>query len=331
MLNSLRLTLVTLVTWLLVLAVAFAQFGEPAPERYYLLGRLARVPVQVDLHLQPADDTLGEVGGQLFYETTGEIVMVSGTIDQRNRVALQLTSDMGEIIGSVTGSLTTTALEGNYTPIGASVSPINWQIVALYASLRFNQRRIETATHVPQFTTSASILNRHWQQDAFADNLQFAREGQLDVPEYDLFGYWLEDNYDIAYYADDFVSVLRVYHVYGGGAHPNLFYEAYNVGIGQDIVELSLSDVLTSDGVAFVSEYVLDTLAERGASFVLSGDIADLSEDDMSVFVVSPRGLHLHFAPYAVASYAEGTFEVVVPWEMLAEYVFADSPLVRFL
>lgn len=319
------------VAGLLAIAVAFAQLGEPAPERYYLRGRMARVPVQVDLHLQLANDTLGEVGGQLFYETTGEMFTVSGTIDQRDTVALQLVSSEGEVIGSVTGSLTTTALEGNYTPASGNVSPINWQIVASYASLRFNQRRIETATYVPQFTTNASILNRRWQEKAFADNLQFVREGQLNVPEYDLFGYWLEDTYNIAYYANDLVSVLRVYHVYGGGAHPNLFYEAYNIGIGQDIVELSLSDWLTGDGVAFVSEYVLATLADRGASFVVSGEVANLSEDDMSAYVVSPQGLHVHFAPYAVASYAEGTFEVVVPWEMLAEYMLPESPITRFL
>lgn len=319
-----------LIVWFVVTA-AFAQFGEPTGQRYYLLGEFAGEPIQVDLTMQTVQDMPGSISGDFFYETTGETVTVSGNIDQRDNVVLQLTHD-GEIVGSVTGTLTAAALEGNVTtPQGAEATPVNWQVVALYASLYFQQGSIETATHVPQFTTRASILNEPWQEQAFAENLQFAREGQHDVAEYNLFGYWLEDTLDIAYYADDFVSVLQIYYVYGGGAHPNVFYGARNVGIGQDAVELGLSDVLTKQGLMVLSDYVLEQLSEEDAQFVVSGDVTQLNDQDMSAFVVSPQGLHIHFAPYAVGPYVQGSFEIVVPWQVLADYMQPENPLVRFL
>jgi hypothetical protein len=323
-----RFTLI-MMTLLLVTAV-FAQFSEPVGQRYYLLGELAGEPIQVDVTMQSAWAAQGEVSGDFFYETTGETVTVTGNIDQQDSVVLQLTR-AGEIIGSVTGTLTAQALEGNYTPLDAEAMPINWQVVAVYASLRFQQGRIEATSYVPHFTTRASILNEPWQAQAFEETLQFAREGQRDVPEYDLFGYWLEDTFDIAYYADDFVSVLQVYNVYGGGAHPNVFYGARNVGIGQDAVELTLSDVLSKQGLMVLSDYVLEQLSAQDAQFVVNDAMTYLNEQDMSAFVVSPQGLHIHFAPYAVGPYVQGSFEVVVPWDVLADHMLPETPLVRFL
>lgn len=320
----------TLIVWLFVTA-AFAQFGEPTGQRYYLLGELAGEAIQVDLTVQSVWDVPRSLSGDFFYETTGETVMVSGSLDQQDSVVLQLTNTANDLVGSVTGTLTAQALEGNYTPLDAEAMPINWQVVAVYASLRFQQGRIEATSYVPHFTTRASILNEPWQAQAFEETLQFAREGQRDVPEYDLFGYWLEDTFDIAYYADDFVSVLQVYNVYGGGAHPNVFYGARNVGIGQDAVELTLSDVLTKQGLMVLSDYVLEQLSAQDAQFVVNDGMTYLNEQDMSAFVVSPQGLHIHFAPYAVGPYVQGSFEVVVPWDVLADHMLPETPLVRFL
>ena len=325
-----RFTLVLLTTWLFT--VAFAQLGEPPEQRFYLLGELSGVPVQADLRLLPATDSPGSLEGQLFYETRGGVVQLSGNVDQRNNLTVQLENDLGEAVGSISGTLTERALEGTYTPaLGADITPVNWRIVADYVTLSVNQNRIETTTSLPHFRESASLLSSLWQERAFADNLEFVREGQRDVLEYDLFSYWLEDTYHITYYAEDFVSVLQVISVYAGGAHPNLYYDAHNVGIGQDIAELTLRDVLTKRGLMVLSDYVLEQLSEEGAEFVVSGSVSQLSEADMSAFVVSPQGLHLHFAPYAVGPYVQGTFEVVVPWPVLADYMQPENPLVRFL
>jgi hypothetical protein len=331
-----QISRIILITLFAASTVAFAQFDAPTQQRYYLLGELAGVAVQVDLTVLPMNDMFQDVmfqdvSGDLFYETTGDAIMVSGSVDQQDTVILQLTSDAGNFIGSITATLTQESLEGSYTPLDSEVTPVNWQIVAVYASLRFQQGRLETATQVPQFVTRASIINPQWQEEAFANNLDFVRQGQSALLEYDVLGWWLEETYDIAYYADDFVSVLRVYNVYGGGAHPNIYYGVHNVGIGQDTVELSLSDALTDEGLGFLEGYVLEQLTEKGAGFVVDGSVSSLSEEDMSVFVVSPQGLHLHFAPYAVAPYVQGTFEVVVPWDSLAAYLRPDNPLTRFL
>lgn len=44
-------------------------------------------------------------------------------------------------------------------------------------------------------------------------------------------------------------------------------------------------------------------------------------------FTVVPAGVAFHFSPYDVASYAEGSFRVIVPNKMLAPYFKKGGPL----
>jgi hypothetical protein len=60
---------------------------------------------------------------------------------------------------------------------------------------------------------------------------------------------------------------------------------------------------------------------------VVSGGIKSFSAEELGNFTVTAKGIRFYFGPYAVASYAEGAFEVFVPWSDLGDH--ADTSLLE--
>lgn len=118
--------------------------------------------------------------------------------------------------------------------------------------------------------------------------------------------------------------------VFEGGAHPNLTYTCVNVGMknGQP-TRLRIADVIRSgpDARKALDTLVLAKLRERKASQVLDGDIETLSDALLDNFIVTPSAMTFLFAPYAVGSYAEGSFIVKVPFDELAAILDPEGPL----
>lgn len=136
--------------------------------------------------------------------------------------------------------------------------------------------------------------------------------------------------------APDLVSLLCAVYDYSGGAHGNSDFSADNFVVRDDgsFRTVGLWDVLRkSPGTAKrLSDLILKELARNDASQVLSGAVTDLSrelESDVIPVTVIPAGLAFHFAPYAVGSYAEGGFRVVIPNRALGPFVRGDGPLAR--
>lgn len=65
-----------------------------------------------------------------------------------------------------------------------------------------------------------------------------------------------------------------------------------------------------------LSDFCLAELRLQGASSVTNGRIKGFSPDKL-VFTVSAAGLQIYFSPYDAASYAEGFFEVDIPWYVM--------------
>ncbi len=318
-----------------VLVTLFFQSAFAQPEQHsYFVGTIGDRAVQAELVVDN-----GSVSGSFYYDDEGTVLRLEGQSGNRGELSARVLGDAETVLGMVEGVLEPTRFEGTYTPSAnaSELRSVVWQEVAEFVTLQFNQDILEAETVFPHFTTDASILNSDWQPRALENHLSFAREGQdyLGSREF-LTMYFLHSNYDITYYSPDLISVLESVSIYAGGAHPNIFYNAYNVGIGQDAVPFMLGDVLSNGGLDFVAEYVLDDLREQGAESVVDGAITTLGEEELRNVVVSPAELRIHFAPYAVASYAAGTFEVLVPWEELepyipTAYIPTDSPFARFL
>lgn len=71
----------------------------------------------------------------------------------------------------------------------------------------------------------------------------------------------------------------------------------------------------------------MSKLRERKASQVVDGDIESLPDELLENFIVTPSAMTFLFAPYAVGSYAEGSFLVKLAFEELGAILDPDGPL----
>lgn len=116
---------------------------------------------------------------------------------------------------------------------------------------------------------------------------------------------------------------------YTGGAHGNRFYQPMNFAIVNGKAQrLKLQDLFKKgvDARQVVSDAVLPKLRDLKASAVVDGDITELPADLAESFVITPSGLTFLFEPYAVASYAEGSFIIKIPFEELRGSLLVGGP-----
>lgn len=121
--------------------------------------------------------------------------------------------------------------------------------------------------------------------------------------------------FEVKLVTTNFLSACSVNHWYTGGAHGNYFYTSFNYfgETAESTEPFDLRAIMGEDGIRRCSDICLERLREQGASSVLDGFIEELSLEELSVFTVNPWGLVFHFSPYAVGSYVQGAFHVMVP------------------
>ena len=141
-----------------------------------------------------------------------------------------------------------------------------------------------------------------------------------EMPAESIAAVFQSNDCDILLARADLVSLLCIAYEFAGGAHPNSGYYAENYAIDANGKSrtLGLWSVLKKSPTAvnLLSERLIRSLKLQKASLVLDGSIKDFKkelEQDTLVFALSPAGLIFQFSPYAVGSYAEGDFRVVVP------------------
>lgn len=125
----------------------------------------------------------------------------------------------------------------------------------------------------------------------------------------------------IYHYSPTLVSLTCLISTYSGGAHGMSWTMAHNLVIdGGKTKDLGLADLFKPDSgyLAALSGYCIEDLKKKEASSIVDGGITEFTEEQLSSFAISRAGLTVFFAPYAVASYAEGPFEVSVPWDIIA-------------
>jgi Protein of unknown function (DUF3298) len=144
----------------------------------------------------------------------------------------------------------------------------------------------------------------------------------------------LENEYEgfdgifVVYFSDQLVSLRKSSWAYSGGAHGNGGSSGLNFVTYQGKArELQLADLFVPGGKweKRLSDLCLADLKQQGASWTLNGTTTNFTFSDDSAFSVSPAGLIFYFAPYAVGSYAEGEFEVILPWPSLRGYFRSNS------
>lgn len=139
--------------------------------------------------------------------------------------------------------------------------------------------------------------------------------------------WWNSSCLEVVFVSDRAVSFCQTVGEYTGGAHPN--YEM----IGRNFVErdgepheIVLAELLNgSEWVNVLSDLCLDDLRRQGASSVVSDAITKLNVTDLSCFALTRTGMIFYFAPYAVGPYSDGSFEVFIPYEKLADHLRPDG------
>jgi hypothetical protein len=126
-----------------------------------------------------------------------------------------------------------------------------------------------------------------------------------------------ETNYEIYYFSDNLINIFGHTYTYSGGAHPNSNTSSkIFLLIDGKFQKIELGDLFlpNSNYLKKLSELCIADLKKQEASSITSEEITDLSDAlAHTVFTVTPYGISLYFDPYAVASYAEGAFQVNIP------------------
>jgi hypothetical protein len=248
----------------------------------------------------------------------------------------------GLFTGEITGK--PASFRGRWTTNGGS--PVAFELRRIAASVAVTRKsglRIGryggTEKYDSGFPVFASPLpfhqaiNRRLRTEANEDAAEFTKDGirhiiesvRMPGAENDYEG---RDGIFVVYFSDQLVSLRKSSWEYTGGAHGNGGSSGLNfVADNGKARELQLADqfVPGSKWEKRLSDLCLTDLKNQGATSVVNGTMTNLTFSDLPAFNVSPAGLIVYFAPYAVGSYAEGEFEVILPWQSLRGYFRSNS------
>ena len=138
-----------------------------------------------------------------------------------------------------------------------------------------------------------------------------------------------EDSATVRYFSPDLISARGHNYEYTGGAHGNYYDFQVNYWWRNGrAAQVKLADLFAprKNWQSTVGGFIRRNLKKRGASWPPKTD----KEAIEAAFTFSPAGVEFHFAPYAVGSYAEGSYHVLVPFTVLRPVLRADGPLARW-
>lgn len=128
------------------------------------------------------------------------------------------------------------------------------------------------------------------------------------------------------------VSLLVTRYAFTGGAHGNTdFLPLTWIWVDGAPFHLDVADLFTDPAAALVEikARCAEDLTRQGASE--AAQVETKPDTFFNTFCVSRNGLGIAFAPYAVGSYAEGTFHVTIPWTRLLRFIDRHGPLAELL
>ncbi len=149
----------------------------------------------------------------------------------------------------------------------------------------------------------------------------FLSEAKKDAPSMqgrDHFGgYFMDSRFRTTTNSSELVSGHWTTYTYTGGAHGMTNFRTVNIGWHWgEVKELDIQDLFLPgvDGMREARFVVLQKLrAEERADWVQDGDFM-LADEILENFVISTKGITWLIEPYAVGSYASGSFEITIPF-----------------
>lgn len=135
-----------------------------------------------------------------------------------------------------------------------------------------------------------------------------------------------EDNWQITFHNSRLISLLCGRYYFTGGAHPNYHFENRTFWWNGDrAVAVNLVDFFepkTDWQATLCNLCSIDLQQQKGVDSPV-----EMAPDDLNCFTVDPDGIQLHFAPYEKGCYAEGAFEVHVPFTTVQHLLRASGPV----
>ncbi len=319
------------------------QGGENTQKRYYYIGTVGEInKVQMELIFDSSD-----INGSYYYDTKGIPLSLSGTINPKDStVMLSEKGVKGIITGTFRGKINDESsdyartIEGEWSnPKGNKKLPFKLTKVADFVNTTASGGpKIESSLLYPKFLyddSGLTMINTELSKNLKAEQDKFLRESREFFSTNDSAGSWQEDrSYSIAYYSDHLVSLTGEVYSYTGGAHGNTYYLSSNYSIKDGKASLiKLSDLFKpgSNYLKALSTYCINDLLVKKAGWIVNGEITSFNEQDLGVFAISPEGIKFAFAPYAVGSYAEGSYFVVVPFREIKRIIDPKGPLSQFM
>lgn len=125
------------------------------------------------------------------------------------------------------------------------------------------------------------------------------------------------------------LSLLYSSYSYLGGAHGMIDFSSMLFLRREGVFRPARLEELFVPGAPWerpLSDLVVASLREQGASDIEAGTITRFDRASLSTFTVTPGGIRFYFPPYAVGAYAEGPYEASIPWAELRPHL---APPVR--
>ena len=308
--------------------------AKALPERgtYFtgVLGKSIRVQVRLE-------HDKGKVTGEYYYEKYGTSIQIAGTasgsqvvlkeiIKEQPQSELKLKKGPKEWVGewkSLDGKkrfpvlLNLVAAERFFEHSGLLESHVQtcYPVFKGKAGDRFN-------------VLLAKVFNRRYQEAVKEYEESLKSEDVAEAGE-SMKRWSHDDSASIHYFSDDLISVRGSNWHYTGGAHGNSYCFNLNYWWNNGKAKaLELPDLFNSKKKwrSIVGRFIRSDLKKQGASWPPKTD----SEAVETTFTFSPSGVEFHYPPYAVGSYAEGYYHVLVPYSVLRPVLDRAGPLARW-
>lgn len=130
--------------------------------------------------------------------------------------------------------------------------------------------------------------------------------------------YTFDSSYQVRFNSEELLSLEQNYMDYLGGAHPNSYLDTINVNL-QTGKLLSLSDMFKagSDYLPRLNSLVAQQIAQEQKTKVFFGKVEVNGTEDF--YITDNAELVIVYPPYAVAPYAAGTIEFIIPVSKIAD------------
>ncbi len=297
--------------------------------------------------------TNGALEGTYRYHTGSRSLSLRGSVQADNTVQITERDDLGRggwekdsnatISGRLLGKLDPEKgiITGTWTSKDGKKSfPFTMRAVAPFTMLKHS--KLDVSVHYPVFAapelaalkdTLTQLSEKNYQSSVASIDTMRKEYAKEETVEERLDRLSEHSAATVVYAASNLVSLLWMHDSYGGGAHGIYGYEGMTWKLENGAPKrCKLTDIFRTDTDfrAKISNILVADLKKQQASLVVDSGISSFVDDLLKenlTFTVHPSGITFHFDPYAVASYAEGPFEVHIAWKMLQDYLRSDFPL----